>query len=247
WPAFWQARGQFLSARLSRRGTPLQSRQDLPWRNADDVCGYAIAVRHPPAGALRSRLPADRELERRIHGARAVGIMGARPHRRAQDHAQSRLRAMPRDGRRRARPARQRHLQSGFGKRRRGSARKGARQGRLAPLTSPYAGRSASCIGTTTGGASRTLFVASPHPPRFACRPPRVGGGKIKAAPQEARTMPKFEGFPKDFYAFFRELKQHNEREWFEDNKQRFRDHVQMPMSAFIEAMAPELKKISKH
>jgi uncharacterized protein (TIGR02453 family) len=59
--------------------------------------------------------------------------------------------------------------------------------------------------------------------------------------------MPKFEGFPKDFYAFFRELKQHNEREWFEDNKQRFRDHVQMPMSAFIEAMAPELKKISKH
>src|SRR6185437_14308548 len=88
------------------------------------------------------------------------------------------------------------------------------------------------------------------HPPTrhaCACRPPRVGGGKIKAAPQEARTMPKFEGFPKDFYAFFRELKQHNEREWFEDNKQRFRDHVRMPMSAFIEAMAPELKKISKH
>src|ERR1700753_1280926 len=59
--------------------------------------------------------------------------------------------------------------------------------------------------------------------------------------------MAKFEGFPKDFYAFFRELKAHNEREWFEDNKQRFRDHVQAPMSAFIEAMAPELKKVSKY
>jgi uncharacterized protein (TIGR02453 family) len=59
--------------------------------------------------------------------------------------------------------------------------------------------------------------------------------------------MSKFEGFPKDFYAFFRELKAHNNREWFEDNKQRFRDSVQAPMSSFIEAMAPELKKISKH
>ncbi|HVZ70304.1 MAG TPA: DUF2461 domain-containing protein [Rhizomicrobium sp.] len=59
--------------------------------------------------------------------------------------------------------------------------------------------------------------------------------------------MPKFEGFPKDFYDFFRELKAHNERSWFEDNKQRYRDSVQAPMSAFIEAMAPELKKISKH
>ncbi|HVT24698.1 MAG TPA: DUF2461 domain-containing protein [Rhizomicrobium sp.] len=59
--------------------------------------------------------------------------------------------------------------------------------------------------------------------------------------------MSKFEGFPKDFYAFFRDLKAHNNREWFEDNKQRFRDSVQAPMSSFIEAMAPELKKISKH
>ncbi len=31
--------------------------------------------------------------------------------------------------------------------------------------------------------------------------------------------MAKLEGFPKDFYAFFRELKAHNERAWFEDNK----------------------------
>jgi len=56
-----------------------------------------------------------------------------------------------------------------------------------------------------------------------------------------------FDGFPKDFFAFFRELKAHNERPWFEANKQRFRDSVQAPMSAFIADMAPRLKKVSKN
>jgi uncharacterized protein (TIGR02453 family) len=56
-----------------------------------------------------------------------------------------------------------------------------------------------------------------------------------------------FKGFPKDFFAFFRELKANNERPWFEANKQRFRDSVQAPMSAFIEAMAPRLAKVSKN
>jgi uncharacterized protein (TIGR02453 family) len=57
----------------------------------------------------------------------------------------------------------------------------------------------------------------------------------------------EFGGFPKDFFAFFRELKSRNERGWFEANKQRFRDSVQMPMSAFIAAMAPHLRRVSKH
>jgi len=56
-----------------------------------------------------------------------------------------------------------------------------------------------------------------------------------------------FTGFPKDFFAFFKELKAHNERPWFEDNKQRFRDSVQAPMSGFVEAMRPRLAKISKN
>ena len=55
-----------------------------------------------------------------------------------------------------------------------------------------------------------------------------------------------FNGFPKDFFAFFRELKSNNERPWFETNKQRFRQSVQAPMSDFIAAMAPYLSKISK-
>lgn len=56
-----------------------------------------------------------------------------------------------------------------------------------------------------------------------------------------------FGGLGKDFFAFFRELKANNDRAWFETNKQRFRESVQVPMSAFIEAMAPRLAKISKN
>jgi uncharacterized protein (TIGR02453 family) len=56
-----------------------------------------------------------------------------------------------------------------------------------------------------------------------------------------------FQGLPRDFFAFFRELADNNERPWFEANKERFRASVQAPMSAFISAMAPRLAKISKH
>jgi uncharacterized protein (TIGR02453 family) len=56
-----------------------------------------------------------------------------------------------------------------------------------------------------------------------------------------------FQGFPKDFFAFFAELRANNDRAWFEANKPRFRESVQAPMSAFIEAMAPRLAKVSKH
>jgi uncharacterized protein (TIGR02453 family) len=56
-----------------------------------------------------------------------------------------------------------------------------------------------------------------------------------------------FPGFPKDFFSFFKELKAHNERPWFEKNRERYRQTVLASCSAFIEAMAPRLEKISKH
>jgi len=58
--------------------------------------------------------------------------------------------------------------------------------------------------------------------------------------------MAEFNGFPKAFFDFFRELKANNERPWFEANKSRFRETVQAPMSDFIAAMAPHLARISK-
>ena len=59
--------------------------------------------------------------------------------------------------------------------------------------------------------------------------------------------MAAFNGLPKDYFDFFKELKANNNREWFNDNKPRFRESVQEPLAAFVEAMAPKLKKISKH
>ena len=59
--------------------------------------------------------------------------------------------------------------------------------------------------------------------------------------------MTAFNGLPADYFKFFKEIKANNNREWFNDNKPRFRESVQEPLGAFVEAMAPRLKKISKH
>lgn len=56
-----------------------------------------------------------------------------------------------------------------------------------------------------------------------------------------------FSGLPADYFSFFKELRKNNNREWFNDNKPRFRASVQEPLAQFVEAMAPHLKKISKH
>lgn len=59
--------------------------------------------------------------------------------------------------------------------------------------------------------------------------------------------MTTFKGLPKDFFAFFKELAKNNERAWFEENKQRYKDSVVAPLSDFMTAMAPRVAKISKH
>ncbi len=56
-----------------------------------------------------------------------------------------------------------------------------------------------------------------------------------------------FNGFPREFFEFFTELKENNKREWFEDNKQRYEDSIVTPCLDFITAMGPELKKVSQH
>lgn len=56
-----------------------------------------------------------------------------------------------------------------------------------------------------------------------------------------------FPGFSKDFFAFFKDLKANNNKEWFTENKPRYKDVVQGELSAFVTAMAPRLAKISAH
>lgn len=52
--------------------------------------------------------------------------------------------------------------------------------------------------------------------------------------------------FSPEFFAFFRDLKRHNDREWFGDNKARYLEHVEGPMLQFIADFAPRLHTISR-
>jgi uncharacterized protein (TIGR02453 family) len=59
--------------------------------------------------------------------------------------------------------------------------------------------------------------------------------------------MTDFQGFPKDFFTFFEDLKTNNNRVWFNENKNRYYSSVVNPISEFIVCIAPRLKKISRH
>ena len=56
-----------------------------------------------------------------------------------------------------------------------------------------------------------------------------------------------FSGFPEELFDFLRDLRGNNNRDWFNANKERYREVVVNPVSDFIGAMAPKLEKISKH
>ncbi len=50
-----------------------------------------------------------------------------------------------------------------------------------------------------------------------------------------------------ELFAFLRELKENNDRDWFNANKQRYLDEVRDPMLALVAGFARPLKKISRH
>lgn len=57
----------------------------------------------------------------------------------------------------------------------------------------------------------------------------------------------QFTGFNDDFWHFFNDLKENNNREWFAQNKTRYLEKVVAPVSSFIAAIAPGLREISPH
>jgi len=57
--------------------------------------------------------------------------------------------------------------------------------------------------------------------------------------------MTEFNGFPKDFFAFYKALKKNNNRDWFNANKARYHDAVVKPMGEYISSMASLLEAIS--
>jgi len=56
-----------------------------------------------------------------------------------------------------------------------------------------------------------------------------------------------FPGFPEELFQFLRVLAANNNREWFNENKMRYRKVVVTPVTDFIEAIRPRVEKISKH
>jgi uncharacterized protein (TIGR02453 family) len=65
------------------------------------------------------------------------------------------------------------------------------------------------------------------------------------ASPTRQSTGTPF--FGESLFKFLRELKVHNEREWFLANKERFESEVRQPMLAFIMAFADPLQAINQH
>jgi uncharacterized protein (TIGR02453 family) len=53
--------------------------------------------------------------------------------------------------------------------------------------------------------------------------------------------------FSPALFAFLRELREHNDRDWFKANKERYAEAVQEPALEFVADFAPRLEKISRH
>ena len=53
--------------------------------------------------------------------------------------------------------------------------------------------------------------------------------------------------FSPEFFQFLRQLKRHNNRDWFANNKPRYEAIVRDPALLFIDAFAPHLHKLSPH
>lgn len=50
-----------------------------------------------------------------------------------------------------------------------------------------------------------------------------------------------------ELFAFFRDLRENNDRDWFQANKKRYEAHVKIPLQQFIRDFAAHLETISPH
>ena len=53
--------------------------------------------------------------------------------------------------------------------------------------------------------------------------------------------------FDKSFWTFHLQLKRHNERAWFQANKERYEAEVKQPLIVFVDALVPKMAAISRH
>lgn len=64
-------------------------------------------------------------------------------------------------------------------------------------------------------------------------------------ATQRAEAPAKFSGFPKEAIEFYRGVEKNNRREWFEQHRAQYIEHVITPAQAFVGEVGPKLQKLS--
>ena len=57
--------------------------------------------------------------------------------------------------------------------------------------------------------------------------------------------MPEFNGFPREFFSFFENLKKNNSKEWFEKNRQDYDKYVLHPSREYVIEMGKKLRQIA--
>ncbi len=60
-------------------------------------------------------------------------------------------------------------------------------------------------------------------------------------------TSPTFSHFEKPLFDFLKDLKQNNNKAWFQENKSRYKEAIVHPLQDFISAINTPLAKVSKH
>ncbi len=76
---------------------------------------------------------------------------------------------------------------------------------------------------------------------------PKKNTKNSKPAVQKNGAITSFQGFPRELFAFLKDLSKNNDRDWFAENKHRYEDNLLTPSLAFIEAMQPSIRKLSPY
>ena len=76
---------------------------------------------------------------------------------------------------------------------------------------------------------------------------PKKKTENTKPAIQKKGSITRFQGFPRELFAFLKDLAKNNDRDWFAKNKHRYEDDLLAPSLAFIEAMQPSIRKLSPY
>ncbi len=62
--------------------------------------------------------------------------------------------------------------------------------------------------------------------------------------PFDQDTQPPFDGFSRDTMRFLKELKENNDRDWFNENKDRYEKSVKAPMLSLLTTLAARMKGV---